>query len=156
MARAPEYRLQMAVKSYLDMALPGDVVWYHVPNGEKHDKRTGAKLKAMGVKAGVPDLAFVLPPAGQAAFIELKTEDGDQSSNQTAFRLSVRQAGGLEAVARSVEEVESVLRRWGVALRATTGAWTHNEARARKLTDGIRGTTSMGMGQSVKCSGGGG
>ena len=34
---------------------------YHVPNGEKRDKATAAKLKRMGVKPGVCDI--VLPAA---------------------------------------------------------------------------------------------
>jgi hypothetical protein len=31
---------------------------YHVPNGGLRDKRTGAEMKRLGVKAGVPDLCL--------------------------------------------------------------------------------------------------
>lgn len=34
-----------------------DLRWaFHVPNGEKRDKATAARLKAMGTKPGVPDV----------------------------------------------------------------------------------------------------
>lgn len=51
-------------------------VWCHVPNGELRHPRTAARLKAMGVKAGVPDiLVFTVPPAypkARGVALELK------------------------------------------------------------------------------------
>lgn len=51
-------------------------VWdiaFHVPNGGKRNAREGARLKAQGVKAGVPDI-FVPMPVGShfGLFIEMK------------------------------------------------------------------------------------
>jgi len=49
---------------------------FHVPNGEYRDKATGGRLKAMGVRRGVPD---VLMPVERQGFrglaIELKRSD---------------------------------------------------------------------------------
>lgn len=60
--RAPrgeaEYLEQVALfawAAYTEPRLP-DLAWlYHTPSGEKRDKRTAGRLKAMGVKPGIPD-----------------------------------------------------------------------------------------------------
>ncbi len=53
-----------------------DLLWCHCPNGELRHPRTAHRLRAMGVKAGVPDiLIFSRPPLYQLArgvAIELK------------------------------------------------------------------------------------
>lgn len=54
---------------------------YAVPNGGERDERVGARLKAEGVKAGVPDV--VLPVARQgchALYIEMKRTSGGRTS----------------------------------------------------------------------------
>lgn len=51
--RQTEAQLQMAVARYLDAR---GFLWCHVPNGEARNAVTGAKLKRMGVKRGVPDV----------------------------------------------------------------------------------------------------
>ena len=47
---------------------------FAVPNGGARDAKTGKKLKAEGVKPGVPDIALVIN--GAPHFLELKTERG--------------------------------------------------------------------------------
>lgn len=37
---------------------------HHIPNGGKRNAREGARFKRMGVKAGVPDIAFPIPRGG--------------------------------------------------------------------------------------------
>lgn len=116
-----EERLQRAVVQHLMLCLPDDVVWYSVPNGGHRSASQGARLKATGVRAGVPDLAFVLPN-GRAAFIELKCEKDHLgrrtylSPEQKEFCGQIMKAGGLCALCRSVDEVESILIGWGVDL----------------------------------------
>ena len=58
---------------------------FHCPNGEKRDKRTANKLMAMGVKAGVPDLIFILPN-GVTVWVELKSKKGKLSKVQEKFK----------------------------------------------------------------------
>ncbi len=111
-----EEALQRAVVQLLTLCLPDNIVWFHVPNGEYRSKRTGAKLKAMGVRAGVADLAFVLPE-GRAAFIELKAEGKYQTKVQRDFEGGVKRAGGLYQVCRSLEDVAETLSEWGVDIR---------------------------------------
>lgn len=110
MAR-PEQKLHIGVASFLKVALPPGVIWFHVPNGGKRSKPEAALLKAMGARAGVPDLAFVLPN-GQAAFIELKADGGRLSEAQLDFRDDAMALRCGYEVCTSIEEVERTLRRW--------------------------------------------
>lgn len=58
---------------------------FHCPNGEKRDKITAAKLKGMGVRAGVPDLIFIFPK-GVTLWVELKLKDKDLNTKQEEFK----------------------------------------------------------------------
>lgn len=58
---------------------------FHVPNGEKRDKKTASKLTSMGVKAGIPDLIFVLPN-GKTLWVELKIKSGTMSKPQKRIK----------------------------------------------------------------------
>jgi hypothetical protein len=69
-----------------------DALWFHVPNGEVRDPRTGAKLKAMGTRRGVADLVFIRPGA-PPLFLELKARVGRQSAAQIEFRAAAERAG---------------------------------------------------------------
>jgi VRR-NUC domain len=116
-----EISLHMSVAAFLRRAWPVELVWFHVPNGEKRDKAAAGKLKGMGVLAGVPDFVFVLPN-GQAAFLELKAKGGQLSPAQIEFRDRVLACGCGYATARSMEEAEDVLSRWLAAYGLTLGA----------------------------------
>ena len=72
---------------------------FAIPNGEKRDVVTAARLKRSGVKAGVPDL--MLPVAAQhwhGLFIEMKRRDGGTVSAEQATRLDALNAQGYLAV----------------------------------------------------------
>ncbi|RAU21092.1 hypothetical protein CU669_15165 [Paramagnetospirillum kuznetsovii] len=116
---SPEDRLHRAVASYLSLALHDDeCLWWHCPNGEYRSPKTAAKLKAFGVRPGVPDICLILP-GGTAGFIELKAEKGVLSPTQKAFSLRSNSIGAKWAVCRSLEEVAITLNNWGVPLHAT-------------------------------------
>lgn len=77
-------------------ALPELKALFHPPNGGHRDARTGARMKRMGAKAGVPDLCLpvVRPvtwrngdeiPAG-GLWIELKSPDGRLRDSQAKWR----------------------------------------------------------------------
>lgn len=56
---------------------------FHVPNGGKRDRVTAARLKAEGVKAGVPDIVLPVPRGSyHGLWIELKSDDGKPSKDQ--------------------------------------------------------------------------
>lgn len=72
--------------------LPELNLLFAIPNGGHRSEITGAKLKAEGVKKGVPDLALMVAKKGfHGLFIELKTEDKKS-------KLSVEQQHWLDAL----------------------------------------------------------
>lgn len=115
--RSPEFTLHKAVARYLDMALPTDATWFHVPNGGSRNVVEAAKLKAMGTKPGVADCIVIY--AGQVMAIELKpAKSGALSASQRAWRDRFIKAGGAFATARSLDDIQGALMFWGVPLQA--------------------------------------
>lgn len=54
----------------------------HIPNGEYRSPATGARLKAMGVMAGMPDFVAVSETSDGVFFLELKKRNGKLSKSQ--------------------------------------------------------------------------
>lgn len=64
---------------------------YAVPNGGKRDPVTAARLKAEGVKSGVPDVCYPVPFGNYAGlYIELKVDKGRTSDNQEGWHERLR------------------------------------------------------------------
>lgn len=106
----PEETLQRQVVGYLRL-IPNLTFWT-VPN--QRGTRSGFEmgiLKAMGVRAGVPDLHFILPN-GRLGMIELKAGKGKPTDNQTAFIAEAIERGAYVEVCRSLDEVSQTLGRW--------------------------------------------
>lgn len=76
---------------------------FHIPNGMFSNAREGAKFKAQGVIAGVPDLVFVW--AGETHYIEVKTAKGVLSKPQKALHQKFAEQGVFVNVCRSSEEI---------------------------------------------------
>ena len=113
MVRAEE-QLQRSVVQLLALyAGRGLLAFCHVPNGERRDRITGARLKAMGVQPGVPDL-LVWTPHGKSFGIEMKAGRGQLSDVQVLWRSTPESLGHRVYVCWSLEEVEAVLRLEGV------------------------------------------
>jgi len=104
-----EEQIQVAVAQYLDLKLPKTWRWYHPPNGGWRHKLTGAKLKAQGLKPGVPD-CVILRPNGSPIYIELKAFGGVLSLAQKDFRDWCEASQQPYRVCRSVGEVEIFLK----------------------------------------------
>lgn len=116
--KRPEEIFQRAVAQYLDLALPEDAVFFHCPNGGARSKAAAGIFKAMGVKAGIPDIIVIYQ--GQVVAIELKAPGGTLSLAQKAMHEHLTNAGALVYTATRIEEEERFLRAT-VPLRATTG-----------------------------------
>src|SRR5690349_751155 len=84
--RHPEDDLAIITAEYLQRFLPENMkdAWWHVPNGGKRNVREAARLKRMGVRAGVVDLHFCMPK-GQLAVIELKVRPNGTTKEQDRF-----------------------------------------------------------------------
>ena len=112
MRASPEEHLHVYVADLLRLKARPSVIHYHPPNGEFRSKRTGARLKRMGVRAGVADFALILP-CGMAAFLELKSAKGVPSDAQRAFRADCERNGTPYAIARTPNEAYHILLAWG-------------------------------------------
>lgn len=103
-----EYEIQVALVGHILLRAAPGLVWTATANGELRDPVVGAKLKRMGVKAGVPDLWFAVP--GRPAFwLELKTIGGRLSEAQKEFIPAMRSAGVIVHVAHGLDEALSIL-----------------------------------------------
>lgn len=110
----PEQQLQMQIVEFFTIVLPSHVYWNAVPAGGGGQKR-GAFIKAMGYRAGCPDLMIVSD--GKAHFIELKAAKGVVSAAQSLTMVAIEQAGGKCAVCRSLADVEMQLLKWHIPTR---------------------------------------
>lgn len=110
-----EEALQRAVVQLLAIyEARGLLAYAHCPNGERRDPVTGGRLKALGVRPGVPDLLLWMP--GGHFQIELKTAKGRLSADQGAWIGRMSAFGHRVHVCRTVDEVEAALRDEGVPM----------------------------------------
>lgn len=80
---------------------------HHSPNGGRRDGFTGAQMTALGVKRGWPDLVMPMPGGGLA--IEMKSEVGRLSDEQSEWLARFEACGWTCAVCRSANEARSVV-----------------------------------------------
>ena len=87
---------------------------FHVPNGGKRNAAEAARFKAMGVKAGVPDLCLPVPMNGYAGlYIEMKYGKNKPTDTQNKWITALRQQGYKVAVCyggmEATKELETYL-----------------------------------------------
>jgi len=71
---------------------------FAIPNGGARDCITGARLKAEGVRKGIPDLCLAVPNNDfHGLYIEMKTEKGRASKEQKEL-ISILSSMGYRAV----------------------------------------------------------
>lgn len=111
-----EEREQIAIFTWAKMqeaAHPDLCLMYHIPNGGARSKATAARLKAAGVKAGMPDICLPVPHGGYAAlYIELKTPEikalgvhkGRPSKRQKEVIAHLQERGNCAVVCYGAEE----------------------------------------------------
>ena len=66
-------------------------------------------MQGLGCTPGVPDIVGILP-GGRFLGIEVKTAKGKLSDKQAYFKEMIEKNGGLYILARSIEDVDCVLR----------------------------------------------
>lgn len=113
--RREEDTLHIHAVHFLKIVCPHVLAW-HSANGGSRDVREAAKLKAMGVRPGVADLALV-GDEGRLHFIEFKALKGRQSPAQKQFQDDCAKRNIPYAIVRSLNEFEATLRRWGIQFR---------------------------------------
>ncbi len=122
-----EQNFHIVVAQFLNLALPPEYPWTTIGHGGG-GKTRGGILKAMGVKPGWPDIIILKPGFvdgnGNLRFIglELKAERGRLSPQQNSVHGSIKIAGGMVYVTRTLAEVEGALRAEMIPLRAKMSA----------------------------------
>ena len=113
--KRPEEQIQRAVVSHLKArSMPG-VFFFHPANGGRRTKAEAGIFKALGVRAGVPDLIVVY--RAQIFGLELKADSGRLTPIQRQALNEMEVAGARTAVARSLDEALVTLECWGVLRR---------------------------------------
>lgn len=117
--RMSEAALHKAVAAYLRLALKPPTIWTTIGHGGG-GKIRGAKLKAMGVQKGWPDI-LVMTPSGsvgdtRVVGLELKAKRGRMTPEQIALREAFMGTWAWYFKATSVEQVETFLHAAGVPL----------------------------------------
>ena len=103
----PEHAAQVAVMKWAALAcgsMPELRLLFAIPNGGARNVITGARLKAEGVRAGVPDL--FLPVARHdchGLFIEMKSSKGVTTRLQDAWLYALDAEGYRVEVCRSAQ-----------------------------------------------------
>ena len=119
MSEATEHEALFDFLSRMEGRYP-DVKWaFHTPNGEKRDKATAAKLKRMGVRAGVPDVLMPImnaAPIGGEFFvglaIELKVGRNTVSDEQAAWLECLQLNGWATYICYDWVDAARILIRW--------------------------------------------
>jgi hypothetical protein len=110
MTARSEAQIHAAVVAHLRLRAKPEVLWTHVPNGEKRDARTGAKLKRMGTLAGTSD--FLLWHEGNSFALEIKSPGGRPSEHQLDFMARFADAGGHTCIAEGIDSALACLEAW--------------------------------------------
>lgn len=104
-----ETNIQVAVANYLRYKHPG-ILFTIAPSGIKLGIRTAKMLKAMGYRAGTPDLMIFEPLGGfHGLFMELKTEKGKLMPNQAGFIATLNHSGYKAVVCYGYNEAVACL-----------------------------------------------
>lgn len=78
---------------------------YAIPNGGHRNAITARKMKAEGVRPGMPDLCLPMPNGeAHGLYIEVKTKTGTIQKNQKQMHELLRAQGYRVEVVRSVPE----------------------------------------------------
>jgi hypothetical protein len=99
--------LNIACMRWLRVQYP-NLLAFHVPNGGNRSKKEGAKFKAMGVLAGVPDILII----DYSLAIELKVKGGRLSTNQKNVIPAFINRGWYVEVVYSLEEFIHVVTKY--------------------------------------------
>ena len=95
----------MMSKRYRELSL-----LFHIPNGGARSKATAGKLKAEGVKTGVPDMFLPVARGGyHGLFIELKVKPNKTTENQDIWIAELKKQGYAVEVCYGWREASVVL-----------------------------------------------
>jgi hypothetical protein len=83
---------------------------YHIPNGGQRAITTAKRLKAEGVKAGVPDICLPAPKGKyHGLYIELKVKGNKTTDNQNQWLAALTAQGYYCSVCYGYEQASEVI-----------------------------------------------
>lgn len=103
-----EERLQQQIFTWHWNTLPEQRGLLFMVHNNPANAREGAKLKAMGMLAGVSDMIY-LSPKGTPMFLELKTAEGRQSAVQKQWQETIENAGYRYCIIRSLDDFKKLI-----------------------------------------------
>ena len=111
-----EHDVQCAICDYLDIRR---ICYWAVPNGGKRSKSEANRLKAEGVRPGVPDITIVHD--GQYYGLEVKrpktlSPKGRLSKSQKEMIKRIEDNGGEVRVVYGVDDVIESFDEWGIGV----------------------------------------
>ena len=110
--RRPEQDLQRQVVEHLGWRAAPATFWCHYPAGGWRSPIEAKLLKAMGTKAGIPDLLLI--QNGICHGLELKKAAGGRlSAAPRETQDALRTAGATVATSAGLDEAPAQLERWG-------------------------------------------
>jgi hypothetical protein len=117
---SPESAIQRAIAQHLEIRGAPNLVWFHVPQGNKLGGKISAKgiaiqgsiNKGLGVKAGVSDLIFLHDAKFYA--LELKIDGQTPTEQQLEFIDRVNAAGGFATWCAGLDRALACLEAWGL------------------------------------------
>jgi hypothetical protein len=111
-----EAALQIGIVRWLHDVLPDTACVHHSPNEGRRKPHYGMKLKALGLRAGWPDLEifvpedeFVCPDQANAIFLEVKTPRGVLSEAQRACHSELLACGVHLSTVRGIDDCKAFL-----------------------------------------------
>lgn len=111
--RQDEEREQIVVMRWAELAAgkyPALRRLHHIPNGGQRSKATAARLRAAGVKSGVPDLCLPCARGGyHGLYIEMKVGRNKPTANQADWLGYLRHAGYRAEVCWGADEAIGVI-----------------------------------------------
>jgi len=83
---------------------------FAIPNGGQRHRAVAAKLKAEGVRAGVPDLCLPVARMGyNSLYIEMKVKPNKPTKKQLEWHTALREQGHKVEVCYGWQEAQGVL-----------------------------------------------
>jgi hypothetical protein len=116
----PEQQIQRAA-----IRAASTVFAFHPANGGWRTRVEAAILKAMGVKAGVPDVIAI--EGGRCYALELKASGGRLTPVQRDAHAALVAAGATVAVAYGLDDALARLEAWGLLRGSCQGRRKHNK-----------------------------
>lgn len=110
---ALEHDIQVTLFQWADLMrhqYPDLEGMFAIPNGGQRNIITATRLKAEGVKAGVPDIFLPAPRVGSAGlFVEMKRKTGTESPRQEEWRRYLTAQGYTSIVCHSLDEAVAAI-----------------------------------------------